>query len=34
MRASDTVQKNRYHQEEGTAVPQTSNGTILLSARR
>ena len=32
MRTSNTAQKNRCHQEEGRTVPETSYGTILLSA--
>ena len=32
IRTSDIAQKNRYRQEGGRTVPETSYGTILLSA--
>ena len=33
MRTSNTVLKNWYHQEEEGPLPETSFGTILLSAK-
>ena len=32
IRTSNTAQENRCRQEEGTTVPETSYGTILLLA--
>ena len=33
MRTSNTVQKSRYHHEEGGTVPETSKRKILLSVK-